>query len=195
MLSAKNSSSERGIRGFAVGFQRAADLAALTGAWLAALCIASLTVLVLVDTLLAFVSRYLRFLPTGTGIGWEYSAYLMGAAFVLGAGLTLRAGLQLRVELLISSGKARLAWLLELFSCALGSVVTVILAIWLARFTLRTYGFGEVSQDSFTPLWIPQSVLTIGMAVLALQMVARLMTCLTGGTVDDPELGVASAIE
>ncbi|WP_272848009.1 TRAP transporter small permease subunit [Paracoccus saliphilus] len=170
-------------------------MASLTGAWLAAMCIASLTVLVLVDTLLAFVSRYLRFMPTGTGIGWEYSAYLMGAAFVLGAGLTLRAGLQLRVELLISSGKARLAWLLELFSCTLGSLVTVVLTIWLARFTLRTYGFGEVSQDSFTPLWIPQSVLTIGMAVLAFQMLARLMTCLAGGAVNNPELGVASAIE
>lgn len=168
---------------------------ALAGAWLAALCIATLTLLVLIDTLLAFIGRYLHFMPTGTGVGWEYSAYLMGAAFVLGAGLTLRAGLQLRVELLISSGSARLAWVLELLSSTLGSVVTVALSVWLAQFTLRTYGYGEVSQDSFTPLWIPQLVLTIGMAVLAFQMVARLMTCLTRGTVNNPQLGVPSAIE
>jgi TRAP-type mannitol/chloroaromatic compound transport system permease small subunit len=119
----------------------------------------------------------------------------MGAAFLLGAGLTLRAGLQLRVELLMSVGGGRLAWILELFASILGSAVTVALAVWLARFTIRTYGFGEVSQDSFTPLWIPRLVLTIGMSVLAFQMVARLVTCLAGRPVNNPELGAASAIE
>ena len=150
-------------RGFAAALQRAADTVALTAAWLAGACIAALTLLVLVDTLLAAISRYVPEVPTGTGVGWEYSAYLMGSAFVLGSGLTLRAGLQLRVELLIAAGSKRLAWVLEVFAAMLGSTVTALLAIWLARFTLRTYGYGEASQDSFTPLWIPQLVLTIGM--------------------------------
>jgi TRAP-type mannitol/chloroaromatic compound transport system permease small subunit len=184
-----------GARGFAAALQGAADVVSVLGAWAAAACIAALTILVLIDTLMAFVSRYVHAVPPGTGVGWEYGAYLMGAAFVLGAGLTLRAGLQLRVELLIAAGKGRLAWMLELFSSALGSAVTVAFAIWLAQFTLRTYGFGEVSQDSFTPLWIPRLVLTLGMGVLAFQMIARLVTCLTGGVLNRPELGVASAIE
>lgn len=183
-------------RGFAAGLQRVADLASLAGAWVAAFCMAALTLLVLVDTLLAFASRYIyQGIPSGTGVGWEYSAYLMGAAFLLGAGLTLRAGLQLRVELLLSAGHGRFAKWMELFAAALGSMVTVALTIWLARFSMRTYGYGEVSQDSFTPLWIPQMVLTVGMGVLALQMVARLVTCLSGGRLNHPELGVASAIE
>lgn len=80
--------------GFAAALQGAADIAALAGAWVAGLCIAALTVLVLVDTIMAFLSRYIPALPSGTGIGWEYSAYLMGSAFVLGSGLTLRAGLE-----------------------------------------------------------------------------------------------------
>lgn len=181
--------------GFAAALQRAADIVSLAGAWVAAGCIAALTLLVLIDTLLAFVSRYLAAVPSSTGIGWEYSAYLMGAAFLLGSGLTLRAGLQLRVELLISSGNAWLAWFLELLASALGSVVTVSLTIWLVRFTLRTYGFGEMSEASFTPLWVPRGVLAIGMGVLAFQMVARLVTCLAGQPVNRPELGAASAIE
>jgi TRAP-type mannitol/chloroaromatic compound transport system permease small subunit len=185
-----------GIRGYVAALQRAADIVAVAAAWAAALCIAALTLLVLTDTMLAFVSRYLiSSVPSGTGIGWEYSAYLMGSAFVLGAGLTLRAGLQLRVEVLIAAGGAFWAWCLELASCLLGSFITVTLAIWLFRFTLRNYGFGDVSQDSFTPLWIPQSVLTLGVSVLAFQMIARLLTCLTGGTVNRPELGAATAIE
>ena len=182
-------------RGFAAALQGAADVVALVAAWLAGLCIIALTVLVLVDTVLALVSRHIPSVPSGTGVGWEYGAYLMGAAFLLGAGLTLRAGLQLRVELLMSVGGGRLAWILELFASILGSAVTVALAVWLARFTIRTYGFGEVSQDSFTPLWIPRLVLTIGMSVLAFQMVARLVTCLAGRPVNNPELGAASAIE
>lgn len=195
-MSAPRSSSEKTERGgFPAALQRAADFSSLAGAWMAAACIGALTLLVLLDTLLALLSRYIPVVPTGTGIGWEYSAYLMGAAFLLGSGLTLRAGLQLRVELLMSAGSPRFARLLELLSSSLGTVVTVALTIWLARFTLRTYGFGEVSESSFTPLWIPRAVLTIGMGVLAFQMIARLITCLAGNEVNKPDLGAASAIE
>ena len=182
-------------RGFAAALQRAADLACLAGAWLAAGCIAALALLVLTDTILAFLSRHIAAVPLGTGVGWEYGAYLMGAAFLLGAGLTLRTGLQLRVEILVAAGRGRAAWALEVFAAALGSTVTVALTIWLASFTLRTYGYGEVSQDSFTPLWIPRAVLTLGMGILAFQMVARLVTCLFGGALNKPELGVATAID
>lgn len=155
----------------------------------------ALTLLVLADILLAFLSKYLRFVPSGTGVGWEYSAYLMGAAFLLGAGMTLRAGLQLRVELVMSSSHRMVVRVLEVVSAALGSAVSVAMAVWLFNFTLRTYGYGEVSQESFTPLWIPQAVLTLGAAVLAFQMVARLVSALAGHSLDNPTLGAASAIE
>lgn len=195
MNAAQNPDTKTPRSGFAAALQRAADIVSLAGAWAAAACIAGLTLLVLLDTFLAFLSRHFEAVPASTGIGWEYSAYLMGAAFLLGSGLTLRAGLQLRVELLISSGNARLAWLLEFLASLLGSAVTVSLTIWLAHFTLRTYGYGEVSESSFTPLWIPRAVLSIGMGTLAFQMVARLITCLAGHPVNKPELGAASAIE
>ncbi|MFV0332868.1 MAG: TRAP transporter small permease [Tropicimonas sp.] len=195
MTSSENPETRSTDTGFAAALQGAADIAALAGAWVAGLCIAALTVLVLVDTIMAFLSRYIPALPSGTGIGWEYSAYLMGSAFVLGSGLTLRAGLQLRVSVLVSTKMHRLTRLLEIFASALGSVVTVFLTVWLARFTMRTYGYGEVSQDSFTPLWIPQLVLTIGIASLAFQMIARLVSGLSGNEMNKPDLGVTSAVE
>ncbi|MCJ1902077.1 MULTISPECIES: TRAP transporter small permease [Paracoccus] len=182
-------------RGAVAALQRAADFASLVAAWLAGLCVVGLTLLVLIDTAMALISRYVPSFPTGTGIGWEYSAYLMGAAFLLGSGMTLRAGLQLRVELLLSMGKGRYARMFEIFAAILGTAVTLPLAIWLAQFTHRTWSYGEVSQDSFTPLWIPQLVLTMGAAVLAFQMVARLVTAISGNAVDKPSLGAASAIE
>lgn len=182
-------------RGPAAALQGAADLVALIGAWGAGLCIVGLTLLVLADILLAFLSQYLHFVPSGTGVGWEYSAYLMGAAFLLGSGMTLRAGLQLRVELVMSAGPGWLVRGLEIMSAALGTAVTGALTLWLFNFTRRTYGYGEVSQESFTPLWIPQAVLTLGAAVLALQMLARLVSALAGHQLDNPRLGAASAIE
>lgn len=182
-------------RGPVAALQRAADFLSLIAAWLAGLCIIALTFLVLIDTVMAFVSRYVPSVPTGTGVGWEYSAYLMGAAFLLGAGMTLRAGLQLRVELLLSMGKGRHARMFEIMAALLGSLVTVPLAWWLGQFALRTWSFGEVSQDSLTPLWIPQAVLAVGAAILAIQMLARLLTAVSGHAVDKPSLGAASAIE
>ncbi|RPE66568.1 TRAP-type mannitol/chloroaromatic compound transport system permease small subunit [Pacificibacter maritimus] len=180
--------------GLPAALQRAADAVSLAGGWIAGLCIIGLTLLVLIDTGLAGLSRILPFLPNGTGIGWEYSAYLMGSAFLLGSGMTLRAGLQLRVELTLSPNRKRLTHVLETFSALLGTVITGSLTIWLFNFTSRTYGYGEVS-DSFTPLWIPQAVLTLGAGVLAFQMFARLVTCLSGGSINNPDLGAGTAIK
>lgn len=179
----------------AAALQRAADAVSLLGAWIAGACILLMTLLVLLDIMLAFLSRQFESIPSSTGIGWEYSAYLMGASFLLGAGLTLRAGLQLRVELAMSSKNTWVTRILELTSAAIGSTTTVSLTIWLGNFTYRTWTYGEVSQDSFTPLWIPQLVLTIGAGVLAFQMIARLVSCVCGHPVNRPELGAASAIE
>lgn len=182
-------------RGPAAALQRAADMLSLGAAWAAGICVLMLTLLVLLDTILAFLSGFISAIPTSTGIGWEYSAYLMGSSFLLGSGMTLRAGLQLRVEVLLSAVGDRMARFFECVSAALGVAVTVSLALWLARFCYRTYTYGEVSQDSFTPLWIPQFVLAIGAAVLAFQMVARLVSCIAGNPINRTSLGAASAIE
>lgn len=101
----------------------------------------------------------------------------------------------MRVELVMSSAPAWMVRTLEVVAATLGTAVTGAMTLWLFHFTLRTYGYGEVSQESFTPLWIPQAVLTLGAAVLAFQMIARLVTALAGHPVDSAKLGAASAIE
>jgi TRAP-type mannitol/chloroaromatic compound transport system permease small subunit len=175
--------------------QRSADGLSLAASYLAVGCIAALVLLVLAEILFALLARVFPFVPSGIGFAWEYSSYLMGGAFLLGAGMTLRAGLQIRVELLIRAGKGRYARPLELASSLVGAVVSIFLGWSLIAFTLRTYRFGELSQDSFTPLWIPQALLSLGAVVLAVQMAARTLTCLVGHKVDKPELGAATAIE
>lgn len=182
-------------KGFTATLESVADWISLIAAFLAAACIVALTGLILAEIFMALAARFISSLPSGIGIGWEYSAYLMGGAFLLGSGMTLRAGQQIRVELLLRAKNGRYARIMEILSALLGSGVTVFLAITLVQFTWRTYLSGEVSQDSFTPLWIPQVALSAGAIVLALQMVVRTILSLTQSPLDRPELGAATQIE
>ena len=172
-----------------------ADGIALAAAFLAAACIVALTGLILTEITVAFVARFFPSMPAGIGIGWEYSAYLMGGAFMLGAGMTLRAGQQIRVELLLRAADGKFARLCELASCLVGTITTVFLAITMSQLTMRMFASGEASQDSFTPLWIPQSALTVGAVILALQMILRTLASVMNARVDRPELGAATQIE
>lgn len=174
---------------------RIADGISLAAAFLAAACIVALTGLILTEIVVAFTARFVPSMPSGIGIGWEYSAYLMGGSFMLGAGMTLRAGQQIRVELLLRAAEGRYARFGEVASCLLGSVITVFLAITMSQLTIRMFNSGEASQDSFTPLWIPQSALTVGAIILALQMLVRTLAAIVGDRVERPELGAATQIE
>lgn len=182
-------------KGFTATLEGVADSISLAAAFLAAACIVALTGLILAEIFVALAARFIPSLPSGIGIGWEYSAYLMGGAFLLGSGMTLRAGQQIRVELLLRAKNGRYARVMEILSALLGSVVTVFLAVTLVQFTYRTFLSGEVSQDSFTPLWIPQVALSVGGTVLALQMVVRTILSFTSSPLDRPELGAATQIE
>jgi len=182
-------------KGFTATLESVADRISLIAAYLAAACIVALTGLILAEIFVALLARFIPSMPSGIGIGWEYSAYLMGGAFLLGSGMTLRAGQQIRVELLLRAKDGRYARVMEILSALLGSAITVYLAVTLIQFTWRTYVSGEVSQDSFTPLWIPQVALSVGAIVLALQMVVRTILSLTHSPLDRPELGAATQIE
>jgi TRAP-type mannitol/chloroaromatic compound transport system permease small subunit len=175
--------------------ERIADGLSLLAAYLAALCVVVLTGLILAEIGVALLTRVIPSLPSGIGIAWEYSAYLMGGAFMLGAGMTLRAGQQIRVELLLRAWGGRQLRLFDTLSSVAGSVLTVYLAWALISLTVRTYGHGEVSQDSFTQLWVPQAVLALGAVLLALQMIVRMIANVLGRPAERPDLGAATAIE
>lgn len=176
-------------------FQRAVDRLALASAYVAGACLAALTLLTLAEITTAFLSRFIPVFPSGISIGWEYSAYLMGAAFMFGGALTLRAGMQIRVELLLRSRGGRLRQPLELFSSAVGAAFVVFLAWNLAAFAIQSYVSHQVSADSHTPLWIPQAALALATAVFALQTVARTLACLTGEPLDNEAFKIASPAE
>lgn len=176
-------------------FRRLADAIALAGGYAAALCLAALLALVTAEILLAFASKFAKGLPPGIGIAWEYSSYLMGTAFMLGSGLTLRAGMHIRVELLLQGFGGRLARLCEISAAFVGAAFSGVLAWSLGRFTLQSFSSNQVSGESLTPLWIPQSALTLGAAILFIQMALRLIAALLDRPLEDKTLGIATLPE
>ena len=169
--------------GVYAALRRAADAIALAAGYAAALCLAALLALVSAEIAMSLLSKVFRSLPPDIGIAWEYSSYLMGIAFLLGSGLTLRAG---------NGGLVRP---FEILSALVGALFTGLLAWSLARFTLQSAASGQVSGESLTPLWIPQSALTLGAAVLFLQMLLRLVAAMLDRPLEDRSLGIATLPE
>ncbi len=185
--------AEKSMPRAVVAFQRFADRLALLTTYLAAACLFALVSLVIAEVVLGMLGRVFKGLPRDIPVAWEYSAYLMGAAFMLGSGLTLRAGMHVRVELLLKGGRARYARQYETISSLIGVVVCALLAWTFTAFAVRSFMSNQLSQDSFTPLWIPQAPLALGAIVLAIEMLARLLSCLFGGPTENEAFRIATS--
>jgi TRAP-type C4-dicarboxylate transport system permease small subunit len=181
--------------GAIAAFQRFVDKLAMAGAYLAAACLTAMVLLVLAEISMGLLSRVIPSIPSGIRFAWEYSAYLMGSAFMFGGALSLRSGMQIRVELLLRAGQGRFERPLEIFSSFVGAVFLGVLAWSLAAFTLQSWKFSQVSGDTLTPLWIPQSALLLGTVIFALQAFARFLSSLAGLPLDNEDFKVASASE
>lgn len=112
----------------------------------------------------------------------DYAGYCMAASLFLGLAHTFRAGEHVRVSLLVErlSGHRR-RWL-ELWSLAAGAALVGYFAWFVADMTRDSFRFGDRSQGIVaTPLWMPQSVLAVGLAVLLVCLVDEFVHVFRGG--------------
>jgi TRAP-type C4-dicarboxylate transport system permease small subunit len=107
-------------------------------------------------------------------VAWEYSSYLMAVTFTFGAALTLRAGGHIRVRLLLSNSSPAVVRILELIVTIISLAFAIFFSTAMGRFASRAYVLDERSLASNTPLWIPESLVAFGAALLTLQLLARL---------------------
>jgi TRAP-type mannitol/chloroaromatic compound transport system permease small subunit len=183
------------VPGTAFAFLRAVDRLAVGGGFLAAGCLAVMTLLILAEIATASLSKVFPGFPADIPIVWEYSAYLMGSAFMLGSALALRAGAHIRVSALLGAMGTRGQRVLETVSSALGTAMAAYLAWILSAFAARSIASFQVSVASHTPLWPVQVMLAAGAVVLLFAMVARLVACLCGLPPDNTDLKAATASE
>ena len=163
--------------------------------WLGALCLATLTCLMLAEVAVRALSNVFPWVPADIPVAWEYSSYLMAAAFTFGAAMTLRAGGHIRVTLVLARvAPATRRWL-ETALAVLGVGFTGFLAWAMVNFTWRSFVSDQVSISSATPLWIPQFLVTFGVCLLVLQFVARFVQAALGLPLEDLSMKAASVAE
>src|SRR5262245_46471949 len=110
--------------------------------WLGALCLASLTSLMLAEVFVRAASRFTSAVPASIPVAWEWSSYLMAATFTFGAAMTLRAGGHIRVSLLLSNAPPAVRRLLDVSSAAVALAFMAFLAHAMIKFTYASYDKG-----------------------------------------------------
>ncbi|MCU0763013.1 MAG: TRAP transporter small permease [Hydrogenophaga sp.] len=141
------------------------DALYLGSAWLAALFMIG----VLVMVLLSILGRLLQFYVPGTD---AYAGYAMAGAGFLALAHTLKSGEHIRVTLIIGklTGSARRG--LELWSLSAAVLLSGLLAVYAWRLAWQSHLYHDVSTSAdATPLWIPQICMGIGTTVLLIAFI------------------------
>lgn len=139
----------------------ALDRVYMGAAWLAALMMIGLLIMVL----LSILGRQFGFHVRGTD---AYAGYMMAGAGFLALAHTLKRGEHIRVTLLLQALPPRAKHRLELFALAVALLLAVLLAIFSVKLSWQSLQFNDISTgNDATPLWIPQIMMAIGTVVLA----------------------------
>ena len=143
-------------------------------AWLAALSMVGLLVMVLLSVL----GRQLHFNVPGTD---AYAGYFMAAAGFLALAHTLKRGEHIRVTLLLSSLRGAPKRALEIWALFAASALALLSAYYSGRLAWQSHAFNDVSTSSdATPLWLPQLSMAVGTAILAVAFIDELMLEIRG---------------
>ena len=154
--------------------RRALDALYDGAAWLAALAMVGLLLMVL----LSIVSRQVGFHVPGTD---AYAGYLMAAAGFLALAHTLKKGEHIRVTLLLGKLQGRARHAMELWALAAASFLAGLFAFYSARLVWQSHLFHDIStSNDATPLWIPQLAMAAGTLILAIAFVDELVMALRG---------------
>lgn len=154
------------------------------GAWGAAACMVTICILValqvtfrLVDALLVLIG--MQRLGIGiTGVS-EIAAYLLVGATFLGLAYTFIHHAHIRVTLLVTRLPAALRAWFEVFCLGIALIISLLLSYGLVGLIIESREFNDVSSGFMSiPLWIPQTVLLVGVALLCLALAEALFMTL-----------------
>ena len=127
--------------------------------------------------LLSIIGREFNFHIRGTD---AYAGYCMAASGFLALAHTLKRGEHIRVTVLISRFQG--GWLkgIELWTLAMATLLSSLLAYYSVRLSWQSYTFHDIStSNDATPLWIPQIAMALGTLVLALAFIDEfILECL-----------------
>ncbi len=113
----------------------------------------------------------------------DFAGYFMAASSFLGLAWTLRCNEHIRMTLAISAAKGGLRRGLEICCLAVGAAITGYFGWASVEMVWISYTLQDVSQGlAPIKLWIPQSGMALGLAILLLAFIDDLLVTLQGGT-------------
>ena len=142
---------------------------------IAALCLISILMLIVVQMLARWTGEVFPGAP-------NYAGYAMAAASFFAFANALGRGAHIRVSILLNAVSKRAKWLLEIWCFGLGSAIAAYFTYYAYSFVYWSWKFKDVSQgQDATALWIPQSVMVLGGALLTIALLDNLLHLLLRG--------------
>ena len=112
----------------------------------------------------------------------NYAGYAMAAASFFAFANALGNGAHIRVSIVLNAVPARVRYILELWCFGSGAAISAYFTYYAYEFVYFSWRFKEVSQgQDAVHLWIPQSVMVAGGALLTLCMLDNLLHLILRG--------------
>lgn len=145
--------------------------------WISASFIAAICIIVFAQVILNAIDR-LSSLFTGSAIGLsipsyaDFTGFFLAAASFFALAFTLREGAHIRVTLFIQHTSPRLRRLIEFWCVGLAAAITTYFTWYMGLLVLESFKYNDLSSGMIpVPLWIPQSSMLVGLAVLSIALV------------------------
>ena len=117
-----------------------------------------------------------KLLNTSTGVSDEVSAYMLVLVFYMGVGLTMKEGRHIQLETVVTKLSPRWRRRLGIGWSILGIIFVALLLYESFIYALKSFYMDSVSISIlFTPLYIPQSIIPIGLLLLLSQLITDLV--------------------
>lgn len=111
----------------------------------------------------------------------ELSGFAMAGATFFALAPTLRRGGHIRVGVLIRRIKGRARLVVELGVCGFSLLASSYATYHLVRLMLDSYRYGDLAPGVLPlPIWLPQSLVVLGMAIFTVALADTLVSLLRG---------------
>ena len=149
------------------------DRTYLGAAWISAFVILAIACLVSAQVLLNFLTRTFALpLPSTIPSYADFSGFMLAAATFLAMPYTFRSGGHIRVSLVTARLAPRARFVAEIFALGAGAVLVGYACVYIVALIHESWHFGDVSSGIVpVPLWLPQSVMGLGMGLLLVAIV------------------------
>lgn len=180
----------RGLASFSRRLSGVANALSTVGAVLAGIVFVGMSLLVVVDVVLR------NTIGRSTLIASEYSGYALAAMTYLSLAFTFREGAHIRITFVHDRLPPAIRRPAEVLLVAFAAVVTFVGVLSVREMVATSFERGTIAYTvARTPLWIPQGIVLIGLALLLVQLIAYGLAVATGGPILDEAVDEADVDE